>query len=128
LRVPFLLKHRQKPKDLKKKGRQKGYQVEVVQRLTLTWKICERICSKHLKPFLPEIVSVLERQNEVHLTAETKALLLSMICATINRCSGPAKFEHPHGLSTTKPSTLLKKPFQSVLTHPERIKARLRQD
>lgn len=77
--------------------------------LTLTWKICERICSKHLKPSLPEIVSVLERQNEFHLTAETKALLLSMSCATINRCSGPAQFEHPHGLSIAKPSTLLKK-------------------
>jgi hypothetical protein len=104
-----LLKHGPKPKGLKKKGRQKVYQGEVVQALTQIWEICGRICSKRLKPFLPEITSVLERQNELHLSAETKALLLSMSCATIDRRLGPARFEHPHGLSTTKPGTLLKK-------------------
>lgn len=104
-----LLKHGPKPKGLKKKGRQKVYQGEVVQALTRIWEICGRICSKRLKPFLAEIVSVLERQNELHLSVETKALLLKMSCATIDRCLGPARFEHPHGLSTTKPGTLLKK-------------------
>jgi hypothetical protein len=29
--------------------------------------------------------------------------------STIDRCLGPARFEHPHGLSTTKPGSLLKK-------------------
>jgi IS30 family transposase len=104
-----ILKHGAKPKGLKKKGRQKVYQGEVVQALSWIWEICGRICSKRLKPFLPEIVSVLERQNELHLTAATKALLLSMSCATIDRCLAPARYEHPHGLSTTKPGTLLKK-------------------
>jgi len=104
-----ILKHRAKPKGLKKKGRQKVYQGEVVQALSWIWEICGRICSKRLKPFLPEIVSVLERQNELHLTAETKTLLLSMSCATIDRRLGPVRFEHRHGLSTTKPGTLLKK-------------------
>jgi hypothetical protein len=104
-----ILKHGPKPKGLKKKGRQKVYQGEVVQALTQIWEICGRICSKRLKPFLAEITSVLERQNELHLSAETKGLLLSMSCATIDRRLGPARFEHPHGLSTTKPGTLLKK-------------------
>lgn len=104
-----ILKHGPKPKGLKKKGRQKVYQGEVVQALTQIWEICGRICSKRLKPFLPEITSVLERQNELSLSAETKGLLLSISCATIDRCLGPVRFEHPHGLSTTKPGTLLKK-------------------
>lgn len=104
-----ILKHRAKPKGLKKKGRQKVYQGEVVQALSWIWEICGRICSKRLKPFLPEIVSVLERQNELHLTTDTKTLLLSMSCATIDRRLGPVRFEHRHGLSTTKPGTLLKK-------------------
>ncbi|MGD0006300.1 MAG: DDE-type integrase/transposase/recombinase [Anaerolineaceae bacterium] len=104
-----ILRHGPKPKGLKKKGHQKVYQGEVVQALSWIWEICGRICSKRLKPFLPEMVSVLERQNELHLTAETKTLLLSMSCATIDRCLVPARFEHPHGLSTTKPGTLLKK-------------------
>ena len=29
--------------------------------------------------------------------------------STIDRCLQSARFEHPHGLSTTKPGTLLKK-------------------
>jgi hypothetical protein len=29
--------------------------------------------------------------------------------STIDRCLSPARFEHPHGLSTTKPGSLLKK-------------------
>jgi len=104
-----ILKHGPRPKGLKKKGHQKVYQGEVVQVLIWVWEICGRICSKRLRPFLPEIVSVLERQNELHLTAEAKTLLLSMSRATIDRCLGPVRFEHPHGLSTTKPGTLLKK-------------------
>jgi len=53
---------------------------------------------------------VLERCGELQLPAETKRLLLQMSSATIDRCLGPARFEHPsHGLSTTKPGSLLKK-------------------
>jgi hypothetical protein len=54
-------------------------------------------------------VKVLERCGEINMTAETKTLLLRMSRSTIDRCLGPARFEHPHGLSTTKPGTLLKK-------------------
>jgi hypothetical protein len=104
-----LLKHGPKAKGFKKKGRQKVYQGEVIQALIWVWEICGRICSKRLKPFLSEIVSVLERQNELHLTAETRVLLLSMSRATIDRCLKTARIEPHKGLSTTKPGTLLKK-------------------
>jgi hypothetical protein len=73
------------------------------------WEICGRICSKRLHPFLPEMVKVLERCGELTLPAETRKLLLQMSSATIDRCLSPARFEHPHGLSTTKPGSLLKK-------------------
>jgi hypothetical protein len=81
----------------------------VVDKLIQIWEICGRICSKRLKPFLPEIVAVLERHNELVLTPEVKTLLLQMSRSTIDRCLQSARFEHPHGLSTTKPGTLLKK-------------------
>jgi hypothetical protein len=55
------------------------------------------------------MVKVLERCGELQLAAETKRLLLKMSSATIDRCLGPARFAHPHGLSTTKPGSLLKK-------------------
>jgi hypothetical protein len=103
-----LLGHGPKPKGLKKAGRRKIYQGEVVQALTQIWEICGRICSIRLKPFLPEMVHVLERHNELTLAPETKRLLLNMSRSTIDRCLQPARFESPHGLSTTKPGTLLK--------------------
>jgi hypothetical protein len=44
------------------------------------------------------------------LSPEIKQLLLSMSRATIDRCLKKARFTHPqHGLSTTKPGSLLKK-------------------
>jgi hypothetical protein len=105
-----VLKHRPKPKGLKKPGRRKVYQGEVVQVLEQIWEICGRICSKRLQPFLPEMVTVLERCHELSLSEVTKVLLLEMSRATIDRCLKKARFTHPqHGLSTTKPGSLLKK-------------------
>ena len=104
-----LLKNGPAPKGRKKKGRRKVYRGEVVQALIEVWKICGRICSKRLHPFLPEIVTVLERHEELQISSETKALLLRMSCSTIDRCLQPARFEHRHGLSTTEPGSLLKK-------------------
>ena len=104
-----LLKNGPGPKGRKKKGRHKEYQGEVVQVLTHIWEICGRICSKRLHPFLPEMVTVLERHNEIQLSPETKALLLRMSRSTIDRCLQPTRFEHRRGLSTTKPGALLKK-------------------
>lgn len=104
-----LLKKGPGPKARKKKGRRKVYQGAVVQALTQIWEICGRICSKRLHPFLPEMLAVLERHNEIQLSSETKALLLRMSRSTIDRCLQPARFEQRRGLSTTKPGALLKK-------------------
>jgi hypothetical protein len=98
-----------KPKGLKRPGRQKVYWGEVVQVLEQIWDICGRICSKRLQPFLPEIVTILERHHEVCLSPETRSLLLSMSRSTIDRCLRKARFTAPQrGLSTTKPGTKLK--------------------
>ena len=104
-----LLKNGPAPKGRKKKGRRKVYQGEVVQALIQVWEICGRICSKRLHPFLPEIVTVLERHEELQISPDTKALLLRMSRSTIDRCLQPARFERRRGLSTTKPGSLLKK-------------------
>jgi hypothetical protein len=104
-----ILKHGHPRQSGRKHGYHKIYQGEVVVALEQIWEVCGRICSKRLHPFLPEMVKVLERCGELTLPAETKRLLLQMSSATIDRCLGPAHFEHPHGLSTTKPGSLLKK-------------------
>ena len=104
-----VLKHGPKPRGWKKPGRRKIYQGEVVQVLEKIWEIYGRICSKRLQPFLPEGLAVLERCQEIQLEPETKRLLLSMSRATIDRCLKKARFTSPqHGLSTTKPGSLLK--------------------
>ncbi len=104
-----VLKHGPQPKGLKKPGRRKVYQGEVVLALEQIWEICGRICSKRLQPFLPEMVTVLERCHELCLPEDIKALLLAMSRATIDRCLKKARFAPtPHGRSTTKPGNLLK--------------------
>jgi hypothetical protein len=72
------------------------------------WRICGYICGKRLKPFVAEMVTVLERHNELVLDPETKALVLSMSAATIDRRLAPFRQQRGRGLSTTKPGTLLK--------------------
>lgn len=98
------------PKEHRKKpGPRKIYEGEVVTALEYIWEVCGQICSRRLQPFLPEIVKVLERNAEIHLAPETKKLLLQMSRSSIDRCLSSTIQAHPHGLSTTKPGTLLKK-------------------
>lgn len=105
-----VLKHGPKPKGLRKPGRRKKYEGKVAQVLEQVWEIYGRICSKRLHPLLAEGIAVLERCHKLNISPEIKQLLLSMSRATINRCLKKARFTHPqHGLSTTKPGSLLKK-------------------
>ena len=104
-----LLNHGVKRKGYKKVGRRKMYQGEVVDVLTEIWETCGKICSKRLHPFLPEIISVMERFGALSCGVETKNLLLCMSRSTIDRCLMKARRSSPKGISTTKPGTLLKK-------------------
>jgi len=60
------------PKRLKKSGRRKVYQGEVIQALIQVWEICGRICSKRLHPFLPEMTAVLERTTKSNYRQKPK--------------------------------------------------------
>jgi hypothetical protein len=94
------------------KGKTKTYKTiyrgEVVQALEQIWEIYGQICSKRLQPFLPEAIKVLERCKEIELPQATKELLLKISSASIDRCLRPVRINSPHGLSTTKPGSLLK--------------------
>jgi hypothetical protein len=94
------------------KGKTKTYQTiyggEVVRALEQIWDIYGHICSKRLQPFLPEAVRVLERCQEINISKDTKELLLKISSASIDRCLRPVRSRSPHGLSTTKPGSLLK--------------------
>jgi hypothetical protein len=84
------------------------YRSEVVQALEQIWEIYGHICSKRLQPYLPEAIRVLERCKEIELSKETKELLVKISSATIDRCLRPIRIKAQHGLSTTKPGSLLK--------------------
>jgi len=92
----------------KRRGRQRTYTGAVVAALVTIWQVCGRICGKRLHPFLPEMMRVLERHGELCLDAETKALLLQMSPATIDRKLSPYRRPGGRGLGTTTPGTLLK--------------------
>ena len=84
------------------------YRGEVVQVLEQIWEIYGQICSKRLQPILPEAIKVLERCREIEFSKNTKELLLKISSASIDRCLRPVRIKTPHGLSTTKPGSLLK--------------------
>ncbi len=80
----------------------------VKETLITIWKAANQICSKRLAPFLPEFIETLERFGHLQLSAETKAKLLSLSPATIDRLLREKRAKHPRGKSTTRPGNLLK--------------------
>ncbi len=81
---------------------------EVVRTLAQIWEIYGHICSKRLQPFLPEAICILERCQEIELSKDTKELLLKISSASIDRCLRSIRLQTSHGLSTTKPGSLLR--------------------
>jgi hypothetical protein len=85
-----LLKYAPQPAK-KRRGRPRKYGLEVNQALRVAWEATDCICSKRLAPFLPELVAVLERHHELVLGKETRALLLQVSAATIDRLLAPVR-------------------------------------
>lgn len=73
------------------------------------WEASDRLCSKRLQPFLPELITVLRRNNELHLDADTEARLLKMSAATMDRLLEPYRQTGGRKSSgTTRSGDLLK--------------------
>jgi hypothetical protein len=94
------------------KGKPKTYQAvyrgEVVRVLEQIWEVYGQICSKRLQPFLAEGIKVLERCQEIEVSSDMKERLLKISSASIDHCLRPVRLQSFHGLSTTKPGSLLK--------------------
>lgn len=73
------------------RGRPSKYQPSLLQPLKMLWETSDRLCSKRLKPFLPELVGALERHGEMKLDPEVKQQLLQMSEATIDRYLKPLR-------------------------------------
>ncbi len=93
----------------KKPGRPNLYSLEAKSVLKIAWEASDRLCSKRFQPFLPELVGILKRAGELSITEETEGELSRMSASTIDRVLRRWRAKpRRHGLSTTKPGTILK--------------------
>lgn len=93
----------------KKRGRPQKYGALVVEALRSVWEASDRLCSKRLQPFIPELVQVLGRCGERPMSTDIEAQVCRMSAATIDRRLRPWKQKGGRrSLSTTSPGTLLR--------------------
>ena len=92
-----------------RKPRARIYDENVHAALVVVWEAANRICSKRLVPFLPEMVAVLERWGHLSLTEDVRTRLLKISPSTVDRLL--YRIRHGGkgaGIGTTKPGALIK--------------------
>jgi hypothetical protein len=90
-------------------GRPQTYSSVVIGALRVVAEATDWLCGKRLAPFLAEVVPALEAEGKLALAPTDRERLLAMSPATIDRRLRPFRLQtRPHGLSTTKPGSLLK--------------------
>jgi len=103
-----LLNRRSPPVASKRRGRPATYK-GVIQPLKAIWEASDRLCSKRLQPFLPEMIKVLRRHSEQPIDASVERQLCQMSPSTIDRFLSPyRKLGGRRGLATTRPGNLLR--------------------
>ena len=92
----------------RRRGRPSSYR-DLVAPLKAIWEASDRLCSKRLQPFLPEMIGVLKRHGEQGIDGAQEARLCAMSASTIDRLLRPYRKQGGRkSLSTTKPAGLLK--------------------
>lgn len=87
----------------------KRYDEKVLAVLRRIWMILDFICGKRLVAIMPEILRRLEYFGELKVDARTRAKLMKISAATIDRLlSGERRKYQLRGRARTKPGTLLK--------------------
>ena len=104
-----MLRRQDRTREGRKRGRKKEYGPELIAVLEVVWEASNRLCSKRLQPFIPEMVRVLRRKGELQVNEEVEAQLCRMSSSTIDRLLKPIRKKYGRrGLATTKPGNLLK--------------------
>jgi len=98
------------PKPKIKRVRNSKYGELVREALVTLWYAANRICSKRLVPFLPELLEKMEEKEHLSLSAEVRVNLLKISAATVDRLLRDKKSQvNPRGINTTRPGSLIKK-------------------
>ncbi len=104
-----LLRRLGQPRTSQRRGRLRQYGSGVAEALRVVWEASDRLCSKRLQPFLPEMVKVLRRHGEQIIDAATETRLCRMSPSTIDRLLRKCRQAGGRrGLTTTRPGNLLK--------------------
>jgi len=104
-----LLRGRKQSWAGRRRGRPRRYGHEVAGVLKMAWEATDRLCSKRLHPFLPELIPVLRRHGDSFISAEVADELCRMSPSTMDRLLRPwRRLGRRRPLSTTKPGSLLK--------------------
>lgn len=104
-----LLNRKTASEDKKKRGRKKKYGMREKAAVEQIWEASDRLCSKRLHPFLPEMIRVMRKHGEIVIDSELEAKLCQMSTSTIDRLlRSSRKAGGRKGLSTTSPGTILK--------------------
>jgi len=104
-----LLNRRSNPRLNQKRGRAREYDTGVAATLKQIWEASDLLCSKRLKPFIPEMVKVLRQHGELRIDASMEVKICRMSPSTIDRLLRPCRrLGGRRSLSTTKPGSLLK--------------------
>jgi len=104
--IRVLLKRAQLPNN--RRGRPASYS-SVLQPLKSIWEASDRLCSRRLQPFIPEMIQILRRQGEIHLDSNIQIQLTKLSSSTIDRLLRPYRQRGGRKpLSATRRSKLLK--------------------
>ena len=108
-RASVLLRHGPPRARAGRGGRPQVYSSVVIGALRVVAEASDWLCGKRLAPFLPDLVPALQAEGVLVVESAIREQLLAMSAATIDRRLRPFRLQlRPHGLSTTKPGTLLK--------------------
>lgn len=103
----------------RRRGRQRQYGTVVAAALKEVWEAADRICSKRLTPYLPELVAVLERHGELHWEAGLRDQVLRLSAATLDRLLRPVRVPGGRRPYTQSPATTALKALVPVRTFGE---------
>jgi hypothetical protein len=108
-----LLRRVNNPNATKPRGRPRLYGLEAVKGLQAIWEASDRLCSRRLHPFIPEMIRVLREHGEQHLDAITERQLNQMSPSTIDRLLRSCRKQGGRkSISTTRAGICLKAPFR----------------
>lgn len=98
--------------------RARQYGLEFQKALRVTWEASGYICAERLRPFLPELVPLLEKHGHLTLDDSTRELVLQASVSTVERhLQVLRRGAVSRKMSQTKPGTLLRKQIPAIVGH-----------